>query len=151
MNFLTLTTPLVDLVDLWRRWRIPALLIDLMTVIYRFIFVLIDIAGRMRMAQESRLGYNTSFYRAMNSAGLLAGYRAYVDGALVADGIVDPTDREQLLLARGGWAPDLPIADGPAWRGARLKRRLRNGRQRRWSRIQEHRLVVGARQVGVAG
>lgn len=78
LNFLTLTTPLVDLVDLWRRWRVPGLLIDLMTVIYRFIFVLIDIAGRMRMAQESRLGYNTSFYRAMNSAGLL-GSRLFID------------------------------------------------------------------------
>ena len=78
LNFLTLTTPLVDLVDLGRRWRVPSLLIDLMTVIYRFIFVLIDIAGRMRMAQESRLGYNTSFYRAMNSAGLL-GSRLFID------------------------------------------------------------------------
>ena len=78
MNFLTLTTPLVDLVDLGRRWRLPPLLIDLMTVIYRFIFVLIDAAGRIRMAQESRLGYNTSFYRAINSAGLL-GSRLFID------------------------------------------------------------------------
>ena len=78
MNFLALTTPLVDIVELLRRWRIPEEIIDIMTVIYRFIFVLLESLERMRMAQESRLGYNTSYFRAMNSAALL-GSRLFID------------------------------------------------------------------------
>lgn len=77
MNFLALTTPLVDLVDLLRRLRFSPILIDLMTVMYRFIFVLLDSLNRMYMAQDSRLGYS-SYWRGMSSAGLL-GSRLFVD------------------------------------------------------------------------
>jgi cobalt/nickel transport system permease protein len=71
LNFLALTTPLVDMVDLLRRLRLPPLLIDLMTLIYRFIFVLLESLERMHTAQASRLGY-VGFRRGMVSAGLLA-------------------------------------------------------------------------------
>lgn len=72
MNFLALTTPLVDILEVMRRLRSPALLMDLMTVVYRFVFTLMDCLARMHTAQESRLGY-ASFHRGMASAGLLAG------------------------------------------------------------------------------
>ncbi len=78
MNFLALTTPLVDLLELFRRWRVPVILIDIMVVVYRFIFVLLDSLDRMYIAQDSRLGYNTSYFRAMNSAALL-GSRLFID------------------------------------------------------------------------
>jgi len=71
LNFLALTTPIVDLVDLMRRLRLPALLIDLMTLVYRYIFILLESLDRMVTAQSSRLGY-ADFRRAMTSAGLLA-------------------------------------------------------------------------------
>jgi cobalt/nickel transport system permease protein len=77
MNFLSLTTPLVDLLELARRLHVPPLLVDLMTVIYRFIFVLLESLERMRIAQESRLGY-VNFRRGMSSAGLLA-TRLFID------------------------------------------------------------------------
>jgi cobalt/nickel transport system permease protein len=77
MNFIALTTPLVDIVELCRRLGVPALLIDVMTVMYRFIFVLLDSLDRMRKAQESRLGYG-SFRRSIQSAGLLAS-RLFID------------------------------------------------------------------------
>lgn len=77
MNFLALTTPLVDLVELLRRWRVPMLLIDLVSLIYRFIFVLLASMQRMQTAQQSRLGYST-FWNGMKSAGLL-GSRLFVD------------------------------------------------------------------------
>ncbi|HMR65539.1 MAG TPA: cobalt ECF transporter T component CbiQ [Anaerolineae bacterium] len=77
MNFLALTTPLVDLIDLLRRLRVPPILIDLMTLIYRFIFVLLESLNRMATAQESRLGYS-SYRRGMVSAGLL-GSRLFID------------------------------------------------------------------------
>ncbi len=77
MNFLALTTPLVDIVDLFRRLGVPPLLIDLMTVMYRFIFILLESLERMQAAQESRLGYG-SFRRGIRSAGLLAS-RLFID------------------------------------------------------------------------
>jgi cobalt/nickel transport system permease protein len=77
MTFLALTTPLVDLIDLLRRLRVPELLIDLMTVIYRFIFTLLESLERMRTAQDCRLGYR-SWGRSMRSAGLL-GSRLFID------------------------------------------------------------------------
>ena len=58
LNFLAFTTPLVDLVDLLRRLKVPAILIDLMALIYRFIFILMDSFERMLHAQEVRLGFN---------------------------------------------------------------------------------------------
>ena len=58
MNFLALTTPLVDLIDLLRRMRVSELLIDLMTLIYRFVFTLTDCLERMVLAQKMRMGFN---------------------------------------------------------------------------------------------
>ncbi len=78
MNFLALTTPLVDIIELLRRWRVPIILIDLMAVVYRFIFVLLDSLDTMYKAQGSRLGYNVSYFRAMNNAALL-GSRLFMD------------------------------------------------------------------------
>jgi cobalt/nickel transport system permease protein len=69
---------LVDMLELFRRWRVPVILVDIMVVIYRFIFVLLDSLNRMYMAQDSRLGYNTSYFRTMNSAALL-GSRLFID------------------------------------------------------------------------
>lgn len=57
MNFLSLTTPIVDLMDLLRQLRVPDLIIDLMTLIYRFIFALLESIDRMLLAQDVRLGY----------------------------------------------------------------------------------------------
>ena len=71
MNFLALTTPLVDLIEIMRRLRMPAALVDILTLIYRFIFVLLESLSRMYTAQDSRLGY-INLRRGMASAGLLA-------------------------------------------------------------------------------
>ena len=76
LNFLALTTPMVDLVELLRRLRVPTLLIDLMTLMYRFLFTLLDRLNRMYTAQDSRLGYS-NFRRGMTSAGLL-GSRLFI-------------------------------------------------------------------------
>jgi len=77
MNFLAMTTPLVDLIDLFRRLGLPAALIDVMALTYRFIFILMDSLDRMYVAQNSRLGYR-SWRRALASAGQLAA-RLFID------------------------------------------------------------------------
>ena len=71
MNFLALTTPLIDLISLADRLKISGTLIDLMTIIYRFIFVLFETMQTMRKSQNSRMGYS-NFRQGINSAGLLA-------------------------------------------------------------------------------
>lgn len=67
MNFLALTTPMVDLIELGRRFHFPDLLIDLMSLIYRFTFTLLDCLDQMVLAQEVRLGFN-GFKTSLRSA-----------------------------------------------------------------------------------
>ena len=61
MYFLSLNTPVTD---------VTLALEQLMELIYRFIFVLTDTAGRIRVAQESRLGYQ-GWRRSLESLGTL--------------------------------------------------------------------------------
>ena len=77
MNFMAMTTPLVDMVDLFRRVGVPVILIDVMTLMYRFVFVLMDSLDRMYVAQSSRLGYR-SWRRGITSAAELAS-RLFID------------------------------------------------------------------------
>lgn len=71
MYFLALNTPMTDLTLGLERLHVPRLFVELMELIYRFIFVLTDVMGRIRTAQESRLGY-VGFRRSMESAGVLS-------------------------------------------------------------------------------
>lgn len=55
--FLSLTTPLNDLIALLRRIGFPAVLTDLMTLCYRTLFVFVEAIHDITTAQASRLGY----------------------------------------------------------------------------------------------
>jgi cobalt/nickel transport system permease protein len=102
MNFVALTTPLVDILELLRRWRMPVILVDIMVVVYRFIFVLLDSLNTIYMAQDSRLGYHTSYRRTMNSAALL-GSRLFIEA-------FQRSRRLQIALeSRGYEGGDLPV------------------------------------------
>jgi len=100
MNFLSLTTPLVDLIDAGRRLHLPPVLIDIMTIIYRYIFVLLESLERMRTAQESRLGY-VNFRRGMSSAALLT-TRLFME-------TYQRSKRLQTALESRGYANDLRV------------------------------------------
>jgi cobalt/nickel transport system permease protein len=56
--FIALTTPLTDLFNGMKRIGIPIELIDLMMIIYRFIFIVYDQAVEIWHAQVMRLGYS---------------------------------------------------------------------------------------------
>jgi cobalt/nickel transport system permease protein len=71
LNFLILTTPLVDLIEVLRRLGLPEALIDVMSLTYRAIFVLLESLRRMLTAQAARLGYSDP-RRAMHSSAQLA-------------------------------------------------------------------------------
>ncbi len=70
LYFLILTTPLTDLLSLLRRLHCPSLLLELMLLIYRAIFVLLDIATAIQTAQNCRLG-NRSFRAKLHGLGLM--------------------------------------------------------------------------------
>ena len=70
MYFLSLNTPMTDLTQALGRLHVPKLLVELMELIYRFLFVFSDTARRIRVAQESRLGYQTP-RRSLRSMGEL--------------------------------------------------------------------------------
>lgn len=93
MNLLALTTPLVDMVELLQRLGLPRALSDIITVMYRYIFVLLESLDRMRTAQESRLGYG-SIRRGLASAGLLA-------SRLFIEAFQHSKDLQMALEARG--------------------------------------------------
>ena len=56
--FIALTTPMTDLFNGMKRIGIPVELIDLMMIIYRYIFIIYDQAVEIWHAQVMRLGYS---------------------------------------------------------------------------------------------
>jgi len=54
---LNVTTPMPDIIGVLRRIRCPELIIDLMYLIYRYIFILLSMHHEMRDAAKSRLGF----------------------------------------------------------------------------------------------
>ena len=54
LYYISLSTPMVDLLSALRRLHVPALLVELMGLIYRFIFVLFETAETMLTAQTNR-------------------------------------------------------------------------------------------------
>ncbi len=59
LYFLSLTTPAVEMIAVLRKLRLPPLFVELMSLVYRFIFVLFETAGKIYVAQSSRGGYAT--------------------------------------------------------------------------------------------
>jgi cobalt/nickel transport system permease protein len=59
MLFIALTTPMTDIFIVFRQCRLPEVVIDLMMIIYRTIFILMDHVVQIYHAQVMRLGYST--------------------------------------------------------------------------------------------
>lgn len=63
LYFLSLNTPMTDILTALRKIHIPSLLVELMMLIYRYIFILMEISDNIKSSQDSRLGnkdYKTS-------------------------------------------------------------------------------------------
>lgn len=57
LYFILLTTPFADILHLLKAWRFPTVIIELLALMYRFIFVLTDTVLELVTAQKSRMGY----------------------------------------------------------------------------------------------
>ncbi|WP_173981412.1 cobalt ECF transporter T component CbiQ [Magnetospirillum sp. SS-4] len=67
---LAVTTPTPDLLRGLRRLGLPAEIAELALLSWRFVFLLLDCAAAIRIAQDSRLGWH-GWRRSLRSAGLL--------------------------------------------------------------------------------
>jgi cobalt/nickel transport system permease protein len=95
---------MVDLLALLLRLKVPKLLVELMGLIYRFIFVLLETADTMFTAQNSRLGYSS----------LSTGYRSL--GALASTVFIRAYKRSDELytaLESRGYEGELNVLDEP--------------------------------------
>lgn len=57
--FIALTTPMIEIFSILKYLHIPDVLLELSMLIYRYIFVLMDMAIRISSAQTIRLGHNS--------------------------------------------------------------------------------------------
>ena len=119
MYFLALNTPMTDLILALERLHVPKLLVELMELIYRFIFVLAETAANIRLAQESRLGYQ-GFRRSVNSLGTLSSMvflRAWRKGQSIYTALESRGYAGSLTTLAGDYTPGLwllPLTAGVA-------------------------------------
>ena len=65
LQMITLSTPSSEIIYVLRKAHVPKIIIELMNLIYRYIFILMEVYTKMKNSAESRLGYcdyKTSFY-----------------------------------------------------------------------------------------
>lgn len=57
LQMMTLSTPSSEIIYVLRKAHVPKLIIELMSLIYRYIFILMDVYTKMKNSAESRQGY----------------------------------------------------------------------------------------------
>ena len=72
MFFLVLTTSMTDLFISLRKIRLPKVLVEISLLIYRYIFVFMEVSSKMTTAQKLRLG-QTGWFKRIRQTSLLAG------------------------------------------------------------------------------
>lgn len=70
--FLAMTTPLIDIIALFRRLKAPEVLLDIMILCYRTLFVFSEAVHHTTTAQSARLGYATARLSLRSLGGLVA-------------------------------------------------------------------------------
>ena len=91
--FLSMTMPMPQLIELFRKCRLPEIMIELMYLIYRYLFVLLQAQRQMTAAAAARLGYN-GLRRSVSTAGRIS-------GALLASSFRRSSACYDAMLARG--------------------------------------------------
>lgn len=70
LYFLSFNTPMTDVLSVLKKLHCPDLLVELMLLIYRYIFLLLDISFCISLSQDSRLG-NRDLKTSMRSFGAM--------------------------------------------------------------------------------
>ena len=72
LYFLSATTPMPQIIEVLRRCHVSELVIELMYLIYRYLFLLLDVQRKLTVAASARLGYNGT-KRSIQTAGRISG------------------------------------------------------------------------------
>lgn len=72
LYFLSMTTPMQDLIMVLRKCKIPWLIIEIAVLMYRFIFIIGDMTSATVLAQNCRLGNVTMKDKIQNMGAMLA-------------------------------------------------------------------------------
>ena len=72
LYFLSTSTPIPQIIEVLRQCHVPELMIELMYLIYRYLFVLLQVQQQMTLAATARLGY-AGFGRSISTAGRICG------------------------------------------------------------------------------
>ena len=70
LYFLSLNTPIVEILSVLKKLKVPKLFVELMSLIYRFIFIFLETVNMIYISQNSRLGYS-NLKTSYNSLGKL--------------------------------------------------------------------------------
>lgn len=70
LYFLSFNTPMTDILCVLKKLHCPDLLVELMLLIYRYIFLLLEISSSISISQDSRLG-NRNFRTSLKSFGAM--------------------------------------------------------------------------------
>jgi cobalt/nickel transport system permease protein len=93
-TLLAFSTPMMEILETLRLWRIPAVMVDIADLMYRYVFILQDTAHTMRCAQLSRMGDSGSWT-----------HRVVDTGSIASSILVKSLDRStriyQAMLSRG--------------------------------------------------
>lgn len=104
LQFLALTTPATDLLSAARRLRIPAEILEVALLIYRFLFLLVETAAAMHAAQAARLGHDGMPRRIQSLGSLVANLLARA---------LDRAHRLEIGLAARGWNGTITMVRHP--------------------------------------
>ncbi len=88
--FIALTTPMTDLFNIMKRCRIPVELIDLMMIMYRYIFITYEQAREIWQAQIMRLGYSR-VKESIRSFSMLCGM-LFISSWIAGEGLIHAMD-----------------------------------------------------------
>lgn len=72
MYMLSLSTPVTEIIAVLGKLKLPFIIIDLMNLMYKYIFVLLDSQAKMKNSAASRLGY-CNFKTSLKTFGLICG------------------------------------------------------------------------------
>jgi cobalt/nickel transport system permease protein len=71
-TLLAFSTPMIEILETLRLFKVPGIIIDIADMMYRYIFIIQDIAQTMHRAQLSRMGDRSSWVQRVGDTGRIA-------------------------------------------------------------------------------
>lgn len=93
-TLLAFSTPMIEILETLRLWRVPDVVIDIADMMYRYVFIIQDTAHTMHRAQICRMGENAPWSRRVGDIGRLA-------SSILIKSLDRSTRIYQAMLSRG--------------------------------------------------